>query len=50
MTRRRFSCPSCEAVVVVDAGVHATILEDGCPLCLAPVSEADFEAVVETEP
>jgi hypothetical protein len=41
----RFNCRSCGQSVVVDEQIHTSILEDGCLICLAPATEAEFEVV-----
>lgn len=41
----RFNCQSCGQSVVVDERVRASILDDGCLICLAPATEEAFEVV-----
>ncbi|WP_191967071.1 MULTISPECIES: hypothetical protein [Haloferax] len=49
MSRHQFHCPSCGADVVVDDRVRRYVLDDGCLLCLAPVTDDAFEMVAEAE-
>lgn len=44
-----FTCESCGASVIVDDRVRASALRDGCPLCLAQVTEGDFEPAESSE-
>lgn len=39
----RFVCPECTEEIIVNAGVRAAILEHGCPVCTASVTETAFE-------
>lgn len=50
MSCHQFVCPTCDADIVVDADVRAGILEDGCPVCLAPVTTGDFRLTDCPEP
>ncbi|WP_411965684.1 hypothetical protein [Haloferax sp. YSMS24] len=49
MSRHHFHCPSCGADVVVDDVIRRSILDEGCLLCLAAVTDDAFEATVGAE-
>lgn len=49
MSHHRFSCSGCGAVIVVDDVVRAGIIDDGCPICLAPASPSNFALAPDPE-
>lgn len=38
-----FVCPECSEEIIVNAGVRTAILEHGCPVCTASVTETAFK-------
>lgn len=49
MPRHRFDCPYCEADILVDSNVKSGLLDDGCPICLAPVTTEAFSRAMNAE-
>lgn len=39
---QRFVCPECEQSIEINDEMKATILETGCVLCRAPITENDI--------
>lgn len=42
LTTVQFTCPDCTQQIEVNDEMRETILETGCPVCTAAVSEDDF--------
>lgn len=40
---RVFSCPDCDQEIMVDNGMQAFLLTEGCVVCDSEVTLADFE-------
>jgi transcription initiation factor IIE alpha subunit len=38
-----FVCPECQRSIEVDEAMRATLLETGCAVCGAPITERDID-------
>ena len=43
MEEYQFTCPECTQAIAVNEQMRVAILDNGCPVCAAPVTQADFE-------
>lgn len=46
----RFVCPTCEESLTVNPSMRDALLEEGCVICGAAVTETAFEAPASDEP